>query len=61
MTDLLIIRCSRTKKHLENVPAIELYDGQAYRVINILKDEFVYGCSADLAYIHPEVFLRTDY
>ncbi len=33
MTDLLIISCSRTKKHLDNVPAIELYDGQAYRVI----------------------------
>ena len=33
MSSLLIMSCSKTKKHLENVPAIELYDGQAYRVI----------------------------
>lgn len=33
MSSLLIMSCSKTKKHLENVPAIALYDGQAYRVI----------------------------
>ena len=33
MTNLLIISCSKTKKHLDNVPAIQLYDGQAYRVL----------------------------
>ena len=33
MTNLLIISCSKTKKHLSNVPAMELYDGQAYRVL----------------------------
>ena len=33
MSSLLIMSCSKTKKHLINVPAIELYDGQAYRVI----------------------------
>ena len=33
MSSLLIMSCSKTKKHLENVPAIELYDGQAYRVM----------------------------
>ena len=33
MSSLLIMSCSKTKKHLDNVPAIELYDGQAYRVI----------------------------
>ena len=33
MTALLIVSCSRTKKHLDNVPAMDLYDGQAYRVI----------------------------
>ena len=33
MSSLLIMSCSKTKKHLNNVPAIELYDGQAYRVI----------------------------
>ena len=32
MSSLLIMSCSKTKKPLENVPAIELYDGQAYRV-----------------------------
>jgi hypothetical protein len=33
MSSLLILSCSKTKKHLNNVPAIELYDGQAYRVL----------------------------
>ena len=33
MTNLLIISCSKTKKHLDNVPAIQLYDGQVYRVL----------------------------
>ena len=33
MSSLLIMSCSKTKKHLNNVPALELYDGQAYRVI----------------------------
>ena len=33
MTALLVVSCSKTKKHLSNVPAIELYDGQAYRVL----------------------------
>ncbi len=33
MSSLLIMSCSKTKKHLDNVPAMELYDGQAYRVI----------------------------
>ena len=33
MSSLLIMSCSKTKKHLNNVPAMELYDGQAYRVI----------------------------
>ena len=33
MTNLLIISCSKTKKHLSNVPAMELYGGQAYRVL----------------------------
>ena len=33
MTALIIISCSKTKKRLDNVPAMELYDGQAYRVI----------------------------
>ena len=33
MSSLLIMSCSKTKKHLDNVPAIELYDGQAYRII----------------------------
>ncbi len=33
MKDLIIMSCSRTKKNLENVPAMDLYDGQAYRVI----------------------------
>jgi hypothetical protein len=33
MTDMIIMSCSRTKKRLDNVPAMELYDGQAYRVI----------------------------
>ena len=33
MSSLLIMSCSKTKKPLENAPAIELYDGQAYRVI----------------------------
>ena len=33
MSSLLIMSCSKTKKHLDNVPALELYDGQAYRVI----------------------------
>ena len=33
MSSLLIMSCSKTKKRLENVSAIDLYDGQAYRVI----------------------------
>ena len=33
MTNLLIVSCSKTKKHLDSVPAIDLYDGQAYRVM----------------------------
>ncbi len=33
MKNLLIISCSKTKNHLNDVPAIDLYDGQAYRVI----------------------------
>ena len=33
MSSLLIMSCSKTKKHLDNVPAMQLYDGQAYRVI----------------------------
>ena len=33
MTNLLIISCSKTKKHLDNVPAMELYGGQVYRVL----------------------------
>lgn len=33
MSDLIVMSCSKTKKHLENVPAMDLYDGQAYRVI----------------------------
>ena len=36
MTALIIISCSKTKKRLDNVPAIELYDGQAYRVIRLV-------------------------
>ena len=32
MSSLLIMSCSKTKKHLDNVPAMQLYDGQAYRV-----------------------------
>ena len=33
MSSLLMMSCSKTKKRLENVSAIDLYDGQAYRVI----------------------------
>ena len=33
MSSLLIMSCSKTKKHLDNVPAMQLYDGQAYRVL----------------------------
>lgn len=31
--DLLIISCSKTKKDLQNTPAIELYDGPVYRML----------------------------
>ena len=39
MTDMIIMSCSMTKKHLENVPALELYDGHAYRVIRKRRTE----------------------
>lgn len=32
-TNLLILPCSKQKKKLDNVPAIELYDGPFYRII----------------------------
>ena len=40
MTNLIIVSCSKTKKRLDSVPAIDLYNGQAYRVIrkSSLKD-----------------------
>ena len=33
MNNLLIISCSKTKHYLNDVAAIDLYDGQTYRVI----------------------------
>ena len=41
MTDMIIMSCSRTKKRLDNVPAMELYDGQAYRVIRKSSPEHI--------------------
>ena len=39
MSDLIIMSCSKTKKHLENIAAMELYDGQAYRIIRKISPE----------------------
>ena len=33
MSSLIIMSCSKTKKPLEHVRAIDLYDGQAFRII----------------------------
>ena len=33
MSSLIIMSCSKTKKPLEQVRAIDLYDGQAFRII----------------------------
>ena len=33
MKSLLIISCSKTKKNIDIAPAMEMYDGQAYRVL----------------------------
>ena len=33
MKSLLIMSCSKTKKNIDMAPAIEMYDGQAYRTL----------------------------
>ena len=33
MKDLIIMSCSKTKKNIDIAPAIEMYDGQAYRTL----------------------------
>lgn len=39
MKDLLIISCSKTKRPLQDVPAMDLYDGSVYKVIKKAKPE----------------------
>lgn len=55
MKSLLIMSCSKTKENIDMAPAIEMYDGQAYRVLkkNFPKNVTVLIISAKYGVLHP--------
>lgn len=56
MTDLLIITCSKAKNNLQNSPAIEVYNGNKYRILRKRqpKDLKIVIISAKYGMITPE-------
>ena len=55
MKSLLIMSCSKMKKNIDMAPAIEMYDGQAYRVLrkNFPKNVTVRIISAKYGVLRP--------